>query len=232
MRHEFNIQPEAFAFQAGADEATSLGELAEFRAPPPPSAAVANRRHPGYVAWVQSSLNLIRGPRLKVDGVIGPQTRSIVRAFQQQRGLTADGLIGPRTEAALRSAGAPPLPWERRGVMPENEVSQWQSELSRRPGCVGLSGYKDSIGFVEIWLDNCMVQALLAGSGISGAIAGACGGRVPLCTALAASVTISLLIVVGVNFWGGSRGVKIFYAIAPLMPIVPAAIVPFAIFPQ
>ncbi len=39
-----------------------------------------------------------------VDGIVGPQTREAVKAFQDSVGLTADGLVGPQTRAALASA--------------------------------------------------------------------------------------------------------------------------------
>jgi len=70
----------------------------------------ATRTGPGYVRWVQQALNQVLGLRLAVDGIMGTQTRSAIRAFQQRHGLAADGVVGPRTEAALLSAGAAPLP--------------------------------------------------------------------------------------------------------------------------
>ena len=69
-----------------------------------------SRTSPEYIRWVQQSLNQIMGLQLAVDGTDGPQTRSAVRSFQQQRGLTVDGIVGPITEAAMRAAGAPPPP--------------------------------------------------------------------------------------------------------------------------
>ena len=42
-----------------------------------------------------------RGWRVTVDGVMGPQTEAVVRAFQRRRGLVVDGLVGPLTRAAL-----------------------------------------------------------------------------------------------------------------------------------
>jgi hypothetical protein len=57
-----------------------------------------------YIRWVQQSLNKILGLRLTADGVMGRQTRSAIRSFQQKRGLKADGIVGPQTEAALKSA--------------------------------------------------------------------------------------------------------------------------------
>lgn len=41
-----------------------------------------------------------RGWSITADGLYGPQTESIARAFQTEKGLTVDGLIGPQTWAA------------------------------------------------------------------------------------------------------------------------------------
>ena len=89
----FNPELEAFLFSEGEDESES--EI---------------RTDSAYIRWVQDSLNRIMGLRLAVDGIKGTQTKSAVRSFQQQRGLTADGIVGPQTEAALvfAGAGAPP----------------------------------------------------------------------------------------------------------------------------
>jgi len=65
-----------------------------------------NRKSAEYIRWVQSSLNRIMGVRLAVDGIIGSQTRSAIRSFQQQKGLTVDGIVGSQTERALIAAGA------------------------------------------------------------------------------------------------------------------------------
>jgi len=62
-----------------------------------------NRNSPDYIRWVQSSLNQILGMQLVVDGAMGSKTRTAIRSFQQQRGLTADGIVGSRTEEALRA---------------------------------------------------------------------------------------------------------------------------------
>src|SRR5215475_9895194 len=63
-----------------------------------------------YAVWAQRSLNRILGLRLAEDGIIGAQTRSAIRSFQQQYGLTVDGIVGPQTEGALIQAGADPPP--------------------------------------------------------------------------------------------------------------------------
>jgi len=57
------------------------------------------------VRWIQQSLNKILRMRLKVDGIMGPKTRSAIRIFQRKYRLRVDGIVGPRTEKALRSAG-------------------------------------------------------------------------------------------------------------------------------
>jgi len=50
--------------------------------------------------WLQGRLNA-HGAKLTVDGIVGPATKSAVRAFQQKKGLVADGIAGPLTRAAL-----------------------------------------------------------------------------------------------------------------------------------
>jgi peptidoglycan hydrolase-like protein with peptidoglycan-binding domain len=65
-----------------------------------------------YVRWVQSMLNRVLGLQLPINGIMGVETRSAVRSFQEQQGLPADGIVGPDTEEALRAAArgqvAPP----------------------------------------------------------------------------------------------------------------------------
>ena len=65
-----------------------------------------NRSSADYFRWIQQSLNRIMGLRLVVDGLVGSQTRSAIRSFQQQQDLTADGIVGAMTEAAMMRAGA------------------------------------------------------------------------------------------------------------------------------
>jgi peptidoglycan hydrolase-like protein with peptidoglycan-binding domain len=72
-----------------------------------------NRSSRDYIKWVQRSLNQIMALRLAVDGLVGTSTRSAIRSFQQQRGLTVDGIVGPQTEAAIKAAlsgYSPPQP--------------------------------------------------------------------------------------------------------------------------
>jgi peptidoglycan hydrolase-like protein with peptidoglycan-binding domain len=65
---------------------------------PWPFVRKGNRDHP-----VQTLQYLLRARNhtVPVDGIFGPATDAAVRAFQQQKSLTADGIVGPRTWAAL-----------------------------------------------------------------------------------------------------------------------------------
>lgn len=70
-----------------------------------------NRSSRDFVKWVQQSLNQILGLNLSTDGIMGTQTRSAIRSFQQKRGLAADGVVGAQTEAAIKAAlGGAPAP--------------------------------------------------------------------------------------------------------------------------
>jgi peptidoglycan hydrolase-like protein with peptidoglycan-binding domain len=55
-----------------------------------------NQRVPA-VRVLQERLKKIGHPRLKVDGVFGPETDAIVKDFQRGHGLTPDGIVGPAT---------------------------------------------------------------------------------------------------------------------------------------
>ncbi|MGH7771447.1 MAG: peptidoglycan-binding domain-containing protein, partial [Candidatus Binatia bacterium] len=57
-----------------------------------------------YIRWVQSALNHVLGLRLPVNGVMGPETRSAVRSFQERGGLPVTGIVGPDIESALIAA--------------------------------------------------------------------------------------------------------------------------------
>jgi outer membrane protein OmpA-like peptidoglycan-associated protein len=72
-----------------------------------------NRNSSKYIKWIQASLNQILGLNLAVNGIMETNTRSAIRSFQQQNGLSVDGIVGPITEKAigkkLGSAGLPKL---------------------------------------------------------------------------------------------------------------------------
>src|SRR5678815_5297062 len=58
------------------------------------------------VRELQSALNALPTihPRLVVDGIFGPKTRTRVLEFQKQRNLKVDGVAGPLTWTALIAA--------------------------------------------------------------------------------------------------------------------------------
>jgi Uncharacterized protein conserved in bacteria len=77
-----------------------------------------NRNNREYIRWAQRALNQNMGLRLAEDGIVGAQTRSAIRSFQQRSGLQVDGILGPRTAAALIAAGAPAQPGTSSGSSP------------------------------------------------------------------------------------------------------------------
>ena len=88
---------EAFVFEAEQFGGAEFGELEQWE-------GENTQNSQQRVRWIQESLNKILGLRLKVDGIMGPQTKSAIRGFQQKNGLAADGVVGQKTEAALRTA--------------------------------------------------------------------------------------------------------------------------------
>ena len=75
--------------------------------PPPPAMPAAGGDAPGspWITLVQGCLQKLLGPdSTPVDGALGPQTRSALRAFQQQNGLPPTGDIDNPTVQALQGA--------------------------------------------------------------------------------------------------------------------------------
>ena len=114
--------------------------------------SAVNRKSKEYIRWIQNSLNNILGLNLSLDGIIGHQTRSAIRSFQQKKGLAVDGNLGPNTEAALISAGAEPFSQTKpitskiRMVDP-NKVSC--AKLNRNFPIFKAIGTKDPVGVLE-----------------------------------------------------------------------------------
>lgn len=109
----------------------------------------------GDDAWpvVALQINLASfGNRLALDGVLGPKTEKVVKAFQSHRGLTADGVAGPVTQEWMcRNLAAPA---ERRYTLPagllrgaiENESSFMLAAYTEHPSDDGfdLGALQDS----------------------------------------------------------------------------------------
>jgi peptidoglycan hydrolase-like protein with peptidoglycan-binding domain len=96
-----------------------------------------------YMRWVQHTLNQVMDAQLPVNGIVGPKTRSAIRAFQQRQGLPETGIVGPQTEKALTTAVSsqePPANGNGGGSEPAaaddaataEEVMAWQSEINRQ----------------------------------------------------------------------------------------------------
>lgn len=56
------------------------------------------------IRWLQDCLNQVMGLQLPVNGLMGPETRSVIRSFQRERGIRASGIVGPDTAEALQAA--------------------------------------------------------------------------------------------------------------------------------
>ena len=68
------------------------------------------------------------GYNIKVDGIIGPQTKKAIKAFQKEKGLKVDGIVGKNTTAAL--VGVPEITSER---LEPGEVVKTDDFLAQQP---------------------------------------------------------------------------------------------------
>lgn len=78
-----------------------------------------------YVTLLQNRLNQLSFV-LKVDGDFGPQTDSVVRAYQQVKGLKVDGIVGPKTWAALMGGGVNETPQPEPVKPPTDKITTGQ----------------------------------------------------------------------------------------------------------
>jgi peptidoglycan hydrolase-like protein with peptidoglycan-binding domain len=89
-RYLFEANPNDFETDWGEYEMIGLsGDTKRKR----PSSAEVRR--------VQQALNRAMGLRLKVDGIMGSQTRSAIRSFQARQGLPVNGIVDLHTERTL-----------------------------------------------------------------------------------------------------------------------------------
>ena len=63
--------------------------------------AKIDRNSKPYVRWLQTALNKTLGTHLQVDGILGIETRGVIKRFQQLQGLVVDGIAGPQVECPL-----------------------------------------------------------------------------------------------------------------------------------
>ncbi len=107
------------AMLAKEQSANRPPEEPEFVAVPKPIPVTLNNRE------IQEKL-VDAGYNITVDGVVGPQTKKAIKAFQKEKGLKVDGIVGKNTTAAL--AGVPQITSESIGKAPEVE-QKTQMEL-------------------------------------------------------------------------------------------------------
>lgn len=85
----------------------TFADLEAFRNGPPPEQIATERRvqTPSEdVRRLQQALALAGFSPGSIDGLMGPQTQSAVKAFQTANGLSVDGIAGPQTLGALGNA--------------------------------------------------------------------------------------------------------------------------------
>ena len=132
MKYTFAFEPEPFGGYSELDVYESFDTESEGI-----WQGEVSRGSPDYVRWVQQSLNQILGLRLAVDGIIGRQTHSAIRSFQQRQGLRVDGVVGAQTERALRAQSASPssgtvAPPPQTSAVPSGCTSSYPPQQSRK----------------------------------------------------------------------------------------------------
>jgi peptidoglycan hydrolase-like protein with peptidoglycan-binding domain len=126
------VQPPVLQLPPAQPGTPSPGRYADTNAPPaggspagsspddvpPPSDSTE------YVRWVQTSLNQILRLRLPKDGIMGPETRSAIRSFQERWNLPVTGIVDPDTERSILSAFS--------SLTIENHEMERELEFNRR----------------------------------------------------------------------------------------------------
>jgi N-acetylmuramoyl-L-alanine amidase len=67
-----------------------------------PQAVAVHYQHGPRIVKLQRELGYLNYYESPVDGIYGPRTRTAVRDFQRNNGLTVDGIAGPRTIALIK----------------------------------------------------------------------------------------------------------------------------------
>ena len=160
IRDRYGNEPDPGTDKPSREPGSSSGSLASGGTFPGSDDAMPERSE--YVLWVQNTLNHFLGLRLPLDGMMGPETRSAVRNFQQRQGLPIDGIVGPETERALLTASriSPPrITSEFETFETELVDQEWEAEINRSSS--------DYIKWVQQSL-NRIIGMRLAVDGISG----------------------------------------------------------------
>lgn len=102
----FEAEPFELPIESGEWKSDGLSKTFEMEFAEGGQKIKISRTRQDYIRRVQQSLNKVMGLNLKVDGIMGPETRNAVRTFQERRGLPITGLVGPDTERALIATGS------------------------------------------------------------------------------------------------------------------------------
>lgn len=102
-----DLPPAAHQDVPRADDYRGTDQAGPAASGTPPAAEPSSEPVSEHVRWIQDCLNRALGLNLRIDGMMGRETRSAVRMFQERRGLSINGLAGPETEEALKTACAP-----------------------------------------------------------------------------------------------------------------------------
>ena len=94
------------------------------------------------VTKLQNQLRQL-GYSISIDGIFGPQTKEIVRSFQQSRGLIPDGVVGPETTRELNHLSLHPSP------INSNQPSE--STRGHELEVFPISGGQFNIGYDSNW---------------------------------------------------------------------------------
>ncbi len=95
--------------------------------------------------WLQSRLNA-HGFAVRVDGAIGTQTTTALKAFQKAKGLRETGVADARTVEKLRAISTP---HEVSETPPAELMPPWMMEMHRR---MGLNEIRDNAA-LSAWLN-------------------------------------------------------------------------------
>ena len=103
-----------------------------------------------YSADVQTFQQRLQelGWRIDADGLFGPSSAGVTRAFQRQVGLDTDGIVGALTWAAVFSENAPMAPVEQAITPPSGirPISETGLDLIRDFEGRRLNAYQDAVG--------------------------------------------------------------------------------------
>lgn len=154
------VGPETWRVAFDNSTITGIDDPPEVIAPPPTQSEIpaftgnllsyssfTPLRYDSEVQTFQQRLQAL-GWRLDADGIFGPNSASVTRAFQRQVGLAADGIVGALTWAAVFAEDAPIAPAEQTVSPPGSQrpINETGLNLIRDFEGRRLNAYQDAVG--------------------------------------------------------------------------------------